>query len=193
MGVDADLYLAPDVELENVLDVVVRLMRLPCDRDEYHFYETAGMRVEPQTHYLTSIWTYIPDGRFVGADLILKWHYHEIYKTGPERETKVWGQSDLRFSSSPLRIAIMRGIAKRFGGVLDPQDTTDDEEKREVFKRPGIIMADIDSGLDLWDNRDDETYHDFKRYLWETPALTKADIDSAREVCAYNRREDNEW
>jgi hypothetical protein len=181
MGVDANLYLKPDIKLDDIVDAIGRILGLEERRfgsDETDWSYDGVIQYRPALTIMGMSDLAIPDGRFTGANLNPRFFfndsYYEVDEEGAQTDKLIRGVSCLHFSSSPLRIALMRRLAQIFGGVLEEHDS---RGTMKVFKRPRKRF---------WNTRHDgEDYIAYKKYLYDIPPLTDEEIEDARESAAY--------
>lgn len=180
MGVDANLYIKADISADNIIDAIGRILGLEPrrfgDKGEYWTYNGV-IEYEPSEDIVGYARLSIPEGKYKGAGLwpsIMFNSYYQEFKDGEFTDRMVRGFTRIHFSSSPLRVAILRRLAETFGGVLQPHDS---EGTLITYKRPR---------KNFWAQRDDETYEEYHQYLWNIPPVTDEDIEAAREVAAYN-------
>jgi hypothetical protein len=182
MGVDAKIYLPGNVRLSTVVEVVARLLDAPA----------VYKKLEPEKPKSTSWHASIPEGvveyrntvqGLVGVTIgqinpalrgseHFPFSYH--YEFGGYKGMGACRGMILR--SWDCNIAILRGLADFFGGIVDHQDCDDEERDYVVADKPDNMNC----------PEDGRAWQFLQERIMAVEPLTQEQIDACDQYAAYH-------
>jgi len=181
MGVDANLYLPADMDPRFVSAAVAILIGAKKTRDDL------GVSISPtdnapesEFELKASLCTNIPQMCNIGP---YSFHWCARVRTDKKRKKFTAKLGNLMIArSNPTTIAVFRGLAKAFGGLVIPQDHN--PETFEEYARPKATKDDM--GLQP---EDDPYWDPFQDYIFNIKPLTARELVEANELSAYQWEE----
>lgn len=167
MGVDCKIYLPSRVNVRDVATVIAILLgnkvrKEPLGSDGWHV-QVDGVKVEPCSGTLAECCQIK-----VNCDGEERWFlYH--FEFGREGKRGIMPRSTAR------NIALCKGLADFFGGIVDFSDCDDREADYYVEEKFDIH------------GEDNEAFYRKQSRMLEVHPLSKSEIDECEEVCAYKR------
>ena len=182
MGVDANLYLPADIDPRFVSEVAGILMGARKVRTGF------GVDVNPTKNTPSTEFELrecgvksMPQMCYIGA-YSFHWCSRPHHADGPKKKFKDKVVNCMLARSNATTIALFRGLAKTFGGIVVTNDCDDDEF--EEYSRPKATKD--EQGLQP---EDDPYWQPFQDHLFAVEPITAEDLIEANEDSAYNWEE----